>query len=140
MFNNSIGRDKLWWPLVSCCLALKHFSIEDWKSTFECLATHAMSQLSKIYGLTFWIPEWLEFEGTFKNHLVQLCHGQRHLSLDQVAQSPIQIDLKHRIYHSHKAVVFSDLFVQCLTVQIGSIPKMNDYSVLINWTFWVISW
>jgi len=39
---------------------------------------------------------WFKLEGTFKDHLIQFpCHGQGHLSLDQVAQSPIQLNLEH---------------------------------------------
>jgi len=39
---------------------------------------------------------WFGLEGTFKDHLVQaLSHGQGHLPLDQVAQSPIQPGLEH---------------------------------------------
>ncbi|KAK4807192.1 hypothetical protein QYF61_024312 [Mycteria americana] len=42
------------------------------------------------------IIERFGLEGTFKDHLVQpTCHGQGHLSLDQVAQSLIQPDLEH---------------------------------------------
>lgn len=44
------------------------------------------------------MEEIIEFglEGTFKNHLVQTpCHGQGHLLLDQVVQSPIHPNLEH---------------------------------------------
>ena len=42
------------------------------------------------------IIEWFELEATFKYRLVQLLfHGQGHLSLDQVAQSPVLPDLEH---------------------------------------------
>jgi len=42
------------------------------------------------------IIEWIGLEGTFKDHLVQSpFHGQGHLPLDQVAQSPIQPALEH---------------------------------------------
>jgi len=42
------------------------------------------------------ITEWLVSEGTFKDHLLQPpCHGQGHLSLDQVAQSSIQPNPEH---------------------------------------------
>ena len=42
------------------------------------------------------IREWFGLEATFKNLLVHPhCHGQGHLSLDQVAQSPVQPDLEH---------------------------------------------
>ena len=40
--------------------------------------------------------EGFGLEGTFKGHLVQPpCHGQGHLALDQVAQSPVQPGLEH---------------------------------------------
>lgn len=40
--------------------------------------------------------EWCELEGTFKGNLVQNpCHEQGHLSLDKVAQSPIQPEPQH---------------------------------------------
>jgi len=50
------------------------------------------------------IMEWFGLEETSKHHLVQTpCNEQRHLPLDQVAQSPVQPDLAcfHRwgIYH-----------------------------------------
>ena len=39
--------------------------------------------------------ESFELEETFKGHLLQLlCNEQEHLQLDQVAQSPIQLDLE----------------------------------------------
>ena len=42
------------------------------------------------------IIEQFGLEGTFKDHLVQpLCHGQGHLSLDQIVQNPIHPDLEH---------------------------------------------
>ena len=42
------------------------------------------------------LTKWFALEGTFEDHLIQTpCHGQRHLSLDYVAQSPIQPDLEH---------------------------------------------
>lgn len=48
------------------------------------------SQESVIF---FRIIEWFVFEGIFTDHLVQCpCHGQGYLSLDQVAQSPVQPD------------------------------------------------
>ena len=41
------------------------------------------------------IIELFELEGTSEGHLVQLeCNEQRHLQLNQVAQSPIQSDLE----------------------------------------------
>ena len=41
------------------------------------------------------IIEWFVSEETSKDHLVQPSrHGQGHLSLNQVAQSPIQLDLE----------------------------------------------
>ncbi|KAK4818789.1 hypothetical protein QYF61_019135 [Mycteria americana] len=46
--------------------------------------------------LRYRIIERFGLEGTFKDHLVQPpCHGQGHLSLDQVAQSTIQPGLEH---------------------------------------------
>lgn len=40
--------------------------------------------------------DWFVLEGAFEGHLVQsLCHGQGHLSLDQIAQSPVQPDFEH---------------------------------------------
>ena len=40
--------------------------------------------------------EWFGLEGMFEDHLVQHhCHGQGHLSLDQVAQSPVKPDRDH---------------------------------------------
>jgi len=42
------------------------------------------------------ITERFRSEETFKDDLVQPpCHGQGHLSLDQIAQSPIQTGLEH---------------------------------------------
>ena len=42
------------------------------------------------------LTEWLGLERTFKDHLVQAPgHGQGHLSLDQVAQSPRRPGLEH---------------------------------------------
>lgn len=39
--------------------------------------------------------ELFELEGTFKGHLVQLpCNEQRHLQLNEVAQSPVQPNLE----------------------------------------------
>jgi len=53
-------------------------------------------------------------EGTFKDHLVQgPCHGQGHLPLDQVAQSPIQPGLEHSQGGASTAPL-GNLF-QCLT-------------------------
>ena len=41
------------------------------------------------------IIEYFGFEGTFRGHLAQpLCSEQGHLSLDDVAQSSIQLDLE----------------------------------------------
>jgi len=41
------------------------------------------------------IIESFELEGTFKGHLVQLlCSEQGHLQQDQVAQSPVLLDLE----------------------------------------------
>jgi len=40
--------------------------------------------------------EWFGLEGTFRIIYFQLpCHGQGHLSPDQVAQSPLQPGLEH---------------------------------------------
>jgi len=42
------------------------------------------------------IIEWFKLEGTLKIIQFQLpCHGQGHLPLEQVAQSPIQPGLEH---------------------------------------------
>jgi len=42
------------------------------------------------------ITERLGLEETIEAHLVQLlCHGQGHVSLDQVAQSPMHPNLEH---------------------------------------------
>jgi len=42
------------------------------------------------------IIEWFRLEGTLKNTSFQTpCHGQGHLSLDQAAQSHIQLALEH---------------------------------------------
>lgn len=49
---------------------------------------------SQLYWRTFVI--WLGLEKTFKDHLGQPhCHGQKHLSLDLVAQSPVQSEFKY---------------------------------------------
>jgi len=41
------------------------------------------------------IIECFGLEGTFRGHLVQLpCSEQEHLQLDQVAQSPVKLDLE----------------------------------------------
>ena len=50
-------------------------------------------------------------EGTFKDYLVQTpCHGQGHLSVDQVVQSIVQLDLEHFPW----CTTLGNLF-QCLT-------------------------
>jgi len=42
------------------------------------------------------ITEWFGLEGTFKNHPMQSsCHGQGHLSLDQISERPLQPELEH---------------------------------------------
>lgn len=44
--------------------------------------------------MSYRIIEWFVLEGTLKDHLVQPpCHGQGHISTDEVAQSPTQPDL-----------------------------------------------
>jgi len=66
-----------------------------------------MAQISKIIKINHKnnrIIDWFGLEGTFRGHLVQSpCHGQGHLPLDQVAQSPVQSGLVHfegrGIYH-----------------------------------------
>jgi len=41
----------------------------------------------------FWIIEWFELEGTFKDRVVQpLCCESGYLSLGRIAQSPVQPD------------------------------------------------
>lgn len=42
------------------------------------------------------VIDWFGLEGIYKENLGQpLCHGQGHLALDQVAQSPVQPDFEH---------------------------------------------
>jgi len=46
-------------------------------------------------GFKFRDIEWFVLKGTFKGHIVQPpCIEQGHLPLDQVAQSPIQLDFE----------------------------------------------
>ena len=48
------------------------------------------------YTLLHRIIEWFGLEGTLKiTYFQPLCHGQGHLPLDQVAQSPVQPGLEH---------------------------------------------
>jgi len=60
----------------------------------------ALSMNSNTFGAfvtcNYRIIERFGLEGTFKDHLLQTpCRGQEHLSLNQVAQSPIQPDFEH---------------------------------------------
>jgi len=53
-------------------------------------------------GVPVRIIEWFGLEGTHTDHLVHPpCHGQGHLSLDQVAQSAIQRDFEHFLMMRH---------------------------------------
>jgi len=60
--------------------------------------------LLKLHQHKHKITEWFGLEETFKECLLPTpCHGQGHLSLDQVAQSPIQPGLApSMIFPKHK--------------------------------------
>jgi len=65
---------------------------------------HVRAMLIALSTCSHSITEWFGSEGNFKAHCVQSpCHGQKYLSLDQVAQSPIQPELEYfqgwGIYH-----------------------------------------
>lgn len=65
--------------LQGCCYLL-HFAT---------VTKYGMSSYQATYTREYRIIEWLSLKGTFKNYSVQLpYHGQEHLSLNQVAQSP----------------------------------------------------
>jgi len=62
-----------------------------WNIKSKCLLMQCEQMDHTLPALTVRIIESFELEGILKDHLVQLpCNIQRHLHLDQVAQSPIQ--------------------------------------------------